>query len=66
MYLPSWVADHPPNRNNNPKLSFADYAVTVKKIDPSLSATQASQIAKLMPEGAAASIGQLAAIARPS
>ena len=35
----------------------------VRQIDPSLSATQAAQIAKLMPAGAAAPIGQLAAVA---
>ncbi|MCL1811225.1 MAG: hypothetical protein FWG41_03275 [Methanomassiliicoccaceae archaeon] len=35
----------------------------VKELDPSMTMTQASQIAKLMPEGAAAQIGQLAAIA---
>nr|AGS53762.1 hypothetical protein [uncultured bacterium contig00146] len=36
---------------------------TVKEIDATLTATQASQIANLLPEGAAAEIGQLAAIA---
>ncbi len=36
---------------------------TVKEMAPSLSAAQASQLAKLVPEGAAAPIGQLAAIA---
>jgi len=35
----------------------------VKEIDPSLSVSQASQIARLVPEGAAVPIGQLAAIA---
>ncbi|MCL2032788.1 MAG: hypothetical protein FWG96_05930 [Methanomassiliicoccaceae archaeon] len=35
----------------------------VNNIDPSLSIAQASQIAKLMPEGAAVPMGQLAAIA---
>lgn len=35
----------------------------VKDIDPSLTATQASQLAKLVPEGVAAPIGQLASIA---
>jgi len=35
----------------------------VKEIDPNLTAAQASQLAKLMPEGAAAPLGQIAAIA---
>jgi len=35
----------------------------VKEIDPSLQMTQASQLAKLVPQGAAASIGQFAGIA---
>ncbi|MDR1954831.1 MAG: zinc-ribbon domain-containing protein [Candidatus Methanoplasma sp.] len=35
----------------------------VMEIDPTLTVTQASQIVKLMPQGAAASFGQLAAIA---
>jgi hypothetical protein len=35
----------------------------IKEIDPSLTATQASQLAKLMPQGAAAPIGQLIGIA---
>jgi hypothetical protein len=37
--------------------------IAVKEIDPALTAVQASQIAKLMPQGAAAPIGQLAGIA---
>jgi hypothetical protein len=35
----------------------------VKEIDPTLTAAQASQVAKLVPQGAAAPIGQLAGIA---
>ncbi|MDR0952567.1 MAG: hypothetical protein LBM18_06560 [Oscillospiraceae bacterium] len=35
----------------------------VKEIDPALSSAQAAQISKLLPEGAAASIGKLSAIA---
>jgi hypothetical protein len=35
----------------------------VKEIDPSLTAAQASQLAKLLPEGAVASMGQLTTIA---
>ncbi|MDR0293677.1 MAG: zinc ribbon domain-containing protein [Oscillospiraceae bacterium] len=35
----------------------------VKEIDPTLTAAQASQLARLMPQGAAASIGRLAEIA---
>jgi hypothetical protein len=35
----------------------------VKEIDPTLTAAQASQLAKLLPEGAATSFGQIAAIA---
>ena len=35
----------------------------IKEVDPALSASQASQLARLMPQGAAAPIGRLAAIA---
>ena len=37
----------------------------VKELDPTLTAAQASQLAKLLPEGAAAAFGQIAAIAPP-
>lgn len=37
--------------------------IAVKEIDPTITTVQASQIAKLMPQGAAAPIGQLAGIA---
>ena len=36
---------------------------TIKELDPSLTVAQASQLAKIMPEGAAAPMGQLMAIA---